>query len=375
MLAITGTLILVVGYVATTAPAAQVEWTEVTVPQDRLNAESIIATPTGFSLLGGPGPSGGVIWSTTDGTRWMSRTLPRVSSRIVFHHRGLFVVDRRQVGRVGPDGDDPTAVIELPDSVRIGNGSQRSGLVAAHGGLLAQTVRGDLYWSPDGRTFDLAIEAGDWGADSDVTPRPQDVTDVAPARVRSVCRPRSRRAPDVPPIVVTSDRILALVPEDDPSVVWPVCEPVLWGSNDGATWVQLTNTSPFPDGAYVYDVAWRDGRFVAVGGIGFDNAIVWTSVDGAVWERIDALTTGTAVNVAQVESGPIGWIVTGQPRDGSATIGWFSADGVCWESLPDEVASTGVAVGEDHIMLAESDPARIWMGSPSHPISPFRRCL
>lgn len=365
---------VLLGLAATNTPAPQLTWEQGVSPQDRLNVESIISTPTGFSLLGGTGDRGGVVWSTTDGATWLSRTLPRLSSRIVFHRRGLYVVDRSEVIRIGPDGDDPTVPVAVPETIRIGNGSQRSGLMAALDGLVAQTVPGDVYWSADGREFQLVVEAARWRADSDVTPMISDVTAVARERVRSICRPRARRAPDVPTIIEAEDRLVALIPQDDPSVVWPTCEPVLWQSLDGSAWVPLTDESPFPDGAHVYDAAWREGRFVAVGGIGFDNAIAWTSLDGRSWVRVERLVPEGRVDLTDVEAGPIGWVITGEPRDGSGPIGWFSEDGTCWERLPDGVAGDGIAVGDDHVVFAQDDPAAIWVGTPTDPLLPMRRC-
>ena len=176
-------------------------------------------------------------------------------------------------------------------------------------------------------------------------------------------------------MVVTGQRIVAMIPEDDPSVIWPVCEPVLWESPDGFTWTPRSADSRFPEGAYVYDMAWRDGRFVAVGGIGFDNAVAWTSLDGTRWDRIDALAQIRGMDITQVESGPLGWIVTADPRDGSPLAGWFSPDGVCWESLPEGVAAPGVAIGEERVMFVDSNPARVSTGAPSDSILALSNCL
>lgn len=367
-------LIGVLGYVVTATPSSHLEWEAGVAPQPNLNAESIISTPTGFSILGGPGPAGGVVWSTPDGMNWISRTLPRLSSRIALHRRGLMVVNRRGLTRVGSDPDDPTVPIELPDGIRIGSGSGRVGLFAGLDGLLAQTVRGDLHWAPTGREFEVVVDAADWGADSDVTPRPADVAEVAPERVRSSCSPRATRAPDVPPILVTSDRFVALIPADDPSVIWPVCEPLLWTSTDGETWEPTAHLTPFPPHAHIYDIAWRADRFVAVGGIGFNTSLALTSTDGRSWTTVEGLDAPSDVDLTSVESGGVGWIVLGAPRDGSDRIGWVSQDGECWTPLPDEVTGDGVAVGDEMLMLVEGDPANVWVGDPTNPLIPFRRC-
>lgn len=359
---------IAIAIIATDAPEPSLEWTEGTAPQSRLNARSIVATPTGFSVLGGLRDSGGTVWSTADGVDWDSRTLPHLSRRIVYHHRGLFVIDRGSLTRIGPDGDDPIGIIDLPEPIRIGRGSGRAGLVAAFDGLLAQVVSGDVFWSPDGRDFDLVIEAGEWGADSDVTPRPSDVVDVAAGRVRTNCEARAQIAPDVPPVLVTPTRLLALIPEHDPSVIWPVCEPILWESPDGSDWAPRSDESPFPEAAYVYDAAWRDGRFIAVGGIGFDDSKVWTSRDGDTWTEIDSIPAQVDADVTRVAAGPAGWIVMAAPRDGSSPIAWYSAGGECWTEVPRESAGSGVAVGDDLIVFVEDDPVRVSVGTPTDPL-------
>lgn len=358
------------GLVATTSPRAPVDWVSVAPPAAWLNADSVIATPTGFSILGGPVSAGGMVWSTVDGSRWVARTLPRVSSRIVAHRTGLFVIDGSRLYRIGADPDDPPVLIHLSEAVRIGSGSARPGLVAALDGLVAQTVNGDLWWSEDGRSFELSVPAGLWGADSDVTPPPPEVASVASQRVRSNCRPLARRAPDVLSITQVGYRIAALVPASEPSVVWPVCEPVMWASTDGLRWGRLSDDSPFPTGAHVHSFAWRQDRFVAVGGVGFDNPTAWTSRDGLLWIEIALEMPERDVDLTEVEAGEAGWVIVADPRDGSGRIAWFSPDGRCWDRLPAGTARAAVAVGAERIMFADHEGLTV--GTPTD--GPFRRC-
>jgi hypothetical protein len=248
-------------------------------------------------------------------------------------------------------------------------------LAAVSDGMIAQTVRGDVFYAPDGRDFELVVEAAEWGADSDVTPMISDVVEVAADRVRSSCRPRSKRAPDVPPFISTGSLLVAMLPESDPSVIWPVCEPVLWTSADGVTWVPMMERSPFPDGAYVYDLAWSGGRYVAVGGIGYNTAMLWSSFDGRSWEPFDRFAADEEIDLVDVEVGPLGWVVIAAPRDGSDRIGWFSEDGECWEPLPEGVVGQGLSVGEDHILTVAGDPPTIWVATPASPLISWHRCL
>lgn len=368
-------VVVVVGVLFALPPEPRLAWEQGTLPRSSLNVESLITTAEGFAVLAGPGSSGGAILSTTDGARWLTRTLPRVSTRIVYHSNGLYVVDGLTLRRVGPDADDAIVNVEIPGPVRIGNGSDRSGLMAVLGGLVVQTVDGDLFWSSNGRGFELSIGAADWRAESDVTVSPRVVPEVVRRRVQSVCQPAARRAPDIPPIVEAGDQVVAFVAKDDSSIVWPACEPVLWTSTDGTDWSLLSETSPFPPGAYVYDVAWRAGRFVAVGGIGLDEAHAWTSLDGAVWEELELPSWDGPLDLINIEAGGLGWVLMGNSRDRVGRVGWYSADGTCWEPLPPGVGGQSIAVGEDRILLADRTPESvIWVGQEAGSFSPLRRC-
>lgn len=368
-------VVVLIGYLFTKPPEPRLDWREGTPPRPGLNVESLIVTAEGFAILAGPGESGGRVWSTVDGDQWTERTLPRLSARIVYHQSGLFVVDGPRVSRIGPDADDTIVEVGLPAPVRIGNGSDRSGLVAVLDGLLAQTVDGDFYWSPEGRVFDLVVPAAEWRAESDVTLSPRVVPEVVRQRVRSVCQPAARRAPDIPPVVSAADEVVVFVAQDDSSIIWPACEPILWASADGITWHPRSEESPFPSGAYLHDVAWRDGRFVAVGGIGLDEAHAWTSVDGDTWEELELPTTEDQVDLTDIEAGGLGWVLTADPRDGGSRTGWYSADAECWERLPLGVGAEKVAVGEDRILLANrSGDAVIWVGTESGSRGFLRRC-
>ena len=81
--------------------------------------------------------------------------------------------------------------------------------------------------------------------------------------------------------------------------------------------------SPFGEGAAVHDIAERDGRFVAVGGVtASEEGAIWSSDDGVNWERAGVQLEG-AISVA---AGDLGWMVAGP----SIEI-WFSADGLTWD--------------------------------------------
>ena len=346
------------------ARGPQLEWRQGQAPQRFLNAESVVATPGAFSLLAGPEGSGGAVWTTNDGDRWLRRSLPRIGYRIVYHPTGLFVVDGRSLSVVGPDSDDPPVLVPLPDPIRIGNGSDRAGLVSGLGGLVAQTVTGDIFYAPGGRRFSEVVSADTWRASADVEGFTSTILSVPPPRIRSTCLPIERRAPDIVPVFEAGEGLIALVPRTDPSIAWPVCEPILWVSTDGVDWAPETSSSPFPAGAYVADMDWRDGRFVAVGGVGLDVPVAWTSTDGFDWDVVDLPGVEEESRLARVEQGALGWVIVADRTNSTRSQGWFSTDGTCFQPVPDGVIGRGVAVGDDAVIsVGRSPDPEIWIGS------------
>jgi hypothetical protein len=344
--------------------APSLVWASGESPQRFLNAESVVATPGAFSVLAGPDASGGAVWTTSDGQRWLERPLPRIGYRVVYHPTGLFVMDGRSLAVVGPDADDPPVTVALPDPIRIGNGSDRPGLVSGLGGLVAQTVPGDIYFAAGGRRFELAVSADEWRASADIPGFAATILSVPPPRIRSICQPLERRAPDIVPIVDAGSELVAFVPESDPSIAWPVCEPILWASDDGLEWQAQGTVSPFPAGAYVTDVDWRDGRFVAVGGVGLDGPMAWTSTDGAAWDAIELSGIEDVSRLLHVEQGGLGWMIISDLRDSSRARGWFSTNGVCFRPVPDQVLGSRVAINDDSVIsIGRSPDPDIWVGT------------
>jgi sugar lactone lactonase YvrE len=130
----------------------------------------------------------------------------------------------------------------------------------------------------------------------------------------------------------------------------PSCEPVVWFSTDGNVWELQSPDSPFGEGAAVHDIAERDGRLVAVGGVTASaSGAIWSSNDGVTWQRADVQLDG-AVSVA---GGDLGWLVAGP-----STEMWFSADGLAWdgpyegpEALFGFYWRTEPAIGNDSIYV------------------------
>jgi hypothetical protein len=136
---------------------------------------------------------------------------------------------------------------------------------------------------------------------------------------------------------------------------FPLCEPVVWTSSDGSTWDLDSAESPFGPTSYVYDMAERDGRFVAVGGQGakFSGATLWVSEDGVTWNeippgRIDGSLLEYPVSIG---TGDAGWVVL----HGQALM--YSLDGLNWVAPdgPPEIrwgyGAPRVVVGKDRILV------------------------
>jgi hypothetical protein len=148
----------------------------------------------------------------------------------------------------------------------------------------------------------------------------------------------------------------------EPFGIWPVCEPRVWFSDDGRSWTESDAT--LGEGAYVYNLAWRDGRYTAVGGYGIGLPAVWTSTDGYDWEPVDSFDSLTDIDLYTVEAGPAGWVILGRDSQGSGSVGWTSLDGRCWEAIPWYVSGGDTAVTAEHmVILNRTTYPEIWIGT------------
>jgi hypothetical protein len=164
--------------------------------------------------------------------------------------------------------------------------------------------------------------------------------------------------------VVTNSRVFTLTSTNpaEPFGVWPVCEPRVWVSDDGSEWARVSTLTA--EEGYVYDFAWRKGRFTAVGGFGIGEPAVWTSTDGTTWELITTFPEVPGFDLYTVGAGPAAWVILGQTDEESRPVGWTSLDGVCWEPLPWEAAGTDVAIGDDAVLILDRTRyPEIWRGS------------
>jgi hypothetical protein len=333
------------------------DWERGRGPTGPINLDSLVTTNEGFAVLSGMTIDGVLLWSSSDGLSWDYRPLQGSPSQLAAIGNRL-VAYGANAGRIlTPEGDIwvESEAIVFPDEVRSDQGSGRPSLIAGENGLIVMSILGDVWWSADGSEFDLVVADPEWGPGQTVEV-PYD----------SACRPPTTTSPDVPPVVATESGFTALVSSNlaEPFGVWPVCEPESRFSRDGRSWKGTGEV--LGDGAYVYNMAWRDGRFTAVGGRGIGRPVAWTSGDGQAWEPIDTFGPVSGVDLYTVQAGPAGWVILGRESEGSNAVGWTSSDGLCWSVLPQEIDGAEAAVSQDHIMIVDRVTyPQTWMASPT----------
>jgi hypothetical protein len=329
-----------------------------------VNLDSLVATADGFAVLSGMTTDGVLLWSSRDGVTWRSQPLQDAPSQLATVRDGLMAYGGRLGRMIAPDGDgwiESGENIVFPEEVRSRQGSGRPSLVGGEDGFLAMSLFGDVWWSTDGAEFDKVVADPDWGSGIEITDLGND-TDQIP--FNSECRPPTRTSPDVPPLVEADSGFVAMISSNpaEPFGIWPVCEPQIWFSDDGRSWTDSDST--LGDGAYVYNLAWRDGRFTAVGGFGIGEPAAWTSEDGHVWELITTFTTLTGIDLYTVEAGPAAWVILGRDSEEANSIGWISLDGTCWSTLPFEISGLDTAVTSEHfVILDRTSYPETWVGT------------
>ena len=163
----------------------------------------------------------------------------------------------------------------------------------------------------------------------------------------------------------------------------------IWTSTDGRTWERIDqNSGAFASGTdsdvSILDVASGPGGFVAVGSDGGTDVAIWHSPDGYVWTRVDTATqafnsTGTISSVAALDkgyvaAGPHGFA---DQRGGWVTL-WTSVDGATWDrvhaigdgyAMAIVAADAGIAVAGG-MAGADNFHAAVWVGPPFDPEAP-----
>ncbi|HLF61526.1 MAG TPA: hypothetical protein VI980_10145 [Acidimicrobiia bacterium] len=340
-------------FVATAPKIPSIEWTSLQGPPGSVNLDSLIAVNDGFAVLSGMTADGVLLWSTTDGQRWSQQPLEGTPTQLSAAGESIVAYDGLNgwmIERVNERWAE-TQSLAFPDEVRSRQGSGRPSVIGDDNVFFAVTIAGDVWLSEEGAAFVEVVSDPAWGPGVE---QPFD----------SACRPPNRTSPDIPPFVITDSGYLALVSSNssEPFGVSPVCEPRIWLSDDGRTWTE--SNAPLGNGAFVQDLGWRDGRYVAVGGFDVGDPAAWTSADGLEWEPVAPTGSWGSVDLVSVDVGPGGWIVLGKLSESSGFAGWTSRDGLCWEALPKHVGGGDAAVASTHIILADrTSYPELWVGT------------
>jgi len=159
----------------------------------------------------------------------------------------------------------------------------------------------------------------------------------------------------------------------------------VWTSQDGLTWTRVEHNEEVLGGdgwQFMTSVTLSDLGLVAVGGDGSGGALdaaVWTSPDGLVWSQVvdtDGALAGSGDQVmASVTVGGPGLVAVGREKPGSDfdSVVWVSLDGASWTRIDNgdvfggpgdqvvaqvfEVSGGLMAVGYERI---EDRDAQVW---------------
>jgi hypothetical protein len=241
-----------------------ITWTEVPYPE----------RPAGWSGES-PAPDDVVVWSVDDGI-----------GRAIWDGNGWgtaeILVDRRL--------DGATSTVFGPQGI----------VVARLGYSYLPHLNGIYYW--DGTEFTTAI-------------RPPDPS-LYPGSSSGCAAQNSFGSSAAPELLVATDDGFITTAH------FPRCESLLWFSTGGNEWVPLTDEWPFGEGAVVRDLAFADGRLVAVGGTSYWESAMWVSDDGVTWHGTEVVSA----HLSRVAGSTRGWIAAG-----SGNQMWFSPDGSVWD--------------------------------------------
>jgi len=159
----------------------------------------------------------------------------------------------------------------------------------------------------------------------------------------------------------------------------------VWTSTDGSTWDRIDPTSPvFGQKTTMTDVTWGSDGYVAVGTEDEITPAIWTSPDGHSWTRVDisnqpfdyisSLGSVAALDAGYVTVGPQGFI----DAPGGVVTVWTSPDGATWDRVHSitEGYTSGVVVVDGGIAVSGGMPydndyhAAVWVGPRSDPDAP-----
>jgi hypothetical protein len=337
------------------------------------------AVPTGHSLMGGIDTAhgfaaiggGAAIRTTTDGVNWMASEPPVEARHLVASGDDLYALAGGAVrlARMGATWEivDELSVPDPGPEIRSEGGNLDFAERMAFGdGVTVVTARSRVFFSTDRHTFipavrgpDPAILAGAGESDSEHF-----------GYAGGCDTSWSGGWPgegSIGPVFATGSGFVAFTsghPND-----WNdfgLCRAVIWTSMDGSTWDLVSSESTFGEDAYVYAMAGRDGRFVAVGGRGHDDqGVLWASDDGTTWNEIPPEHVSGSITTPPwaIAAGEAGWVILyGDAGTDGGVRAMYSLDGLDWAVVGDELpdlwwayGAPDVAVGTDRILVTYYD--------------------
>ncbi|MCU0505527.1 MAG: hypothetical protein MUE82_07090, partial [Chloroflexi bacterium] len=237
-------------------------------------------------------------WSTDGGVTWEGTTLSIDPWRVTAAGDDLVAFGTGAVRLAWRDGRwiETGALTFDPPAVSV------DALTFGPRGWVA-TAGASLYFSRDGVTFRRASREPSADGPTGGTGEPAWGASLPCAAPGGGSWPGTG---SIGPVIATVEGFVAFTPADPAD--WndtPYCEPLAWTSADGDAWTLATTTSPFGAGAWVAQIAGRDGRFVAVGGRDGRGAI-WVSDDGLAWRLVPLEIAHGAWSVAADDAG---WVV------------------------------------------------------------------
>jgi hypothetical protein len=160
----------------------------------------------------------------------------------------------------------------------------------------------------------------------------------------------------------------------------------VWTSSDGRQWERIEpDNTVFTPGTVILDVAVGEHGYVAVGTDDGTDAAIWQSPDGATWRRVETAAqsfdgVGSLESVASLDAG---YITVGPNAFIDATGGWVtvwtSPDGATWDrvhSILTQGYTSSVVVIDGAIAVSGGLPgtdnveAAVWVGPRFDPDAP-----
>jgi len=293
-------------------PFGEIRWQTYTPPTGRYLYDGV-ATPHGF-VAGGESSV-----TSPDGVNWTTIEPPLNARNFAVSGDDLYALGAGAV-RLTWTGTTWRAA----DVLQI-NGLESGRLIehmAFGDGATIMTDGSQIFFSPDGTSFNPALQGPDPAGEDNIGP----VFSTESGFVAYTCGHRD---------------------------IWGECGPIIWTSNDGNTWDLTSTESPFGSNTWVLDIAERDGRFGAIVRMQPRNVwgdeTLWVSEDGLTWnqvppEHIDGLITDeTPVSIG---AGEAGWVVL----RGNRLI--YSVDGLNWVA-PDGPPEIGWGYGAPRAVVGK----------------------